>query len=170
MGYAHYSEEFKRSGVEKFLSRGSRPAELIAQELGVSSHSLYKWARDYGTRPQMKKSERRPQDWTAAEKFKAVLEFEGLEASMRGEFLRREGLHSEHIESWKKSMQEGLAPAGRLTAEEKAEMRELKSRYKEMERDLRRKDKALAETTALLVLKKKADLIWGTRKDSEDDE
>ena len=41
-------------------------------------------------------------------------------------------------------------------------MSELRARNKELERDLNRKDKALAETTALLVLKKKADLIWGT--------
>jgi transposase len=109
----------------------------------------------------MKKSDRRPQDWNAAEKWRAVIEFEGLAADKHGEFLRREGLHSEHIDAWKKSMQSGLVPAVRSQAE-RAEMSELKARNKELERDLRRKDRALAETTALLVLKKKADLIWGT--------
>lgn len=109
----------------------------------------------------MKKSDRRPQDWSAAEKLKAVIEFEGLSPDKRGEFLRREGLHAEHVEAWKKTMQAGL-DSKVSTQESRAEMSELRARNKELERDLRRKDKALAETTALLVLKKKADLIWGT--------
>lgn len=95
----------------------------------------------------MKKSERRPQERSAAEKLKTVIEFESLPTEKRGEFLRREGLHSDHIDAWKKSMQAGLEPARKI---------------KELEREPHRKDKALAETTALLVLKTKANLIWGT--------
>ena len=46
-------------------------------------------------------------------------------------------------------------------------MDEKDKRIKELERELRRKDKALAETAALLVLKKKAQAIWGDREDEE---
>ena len=60
-------------------------------------------------------------------------------------------------------MQVGLEPTPRSAAE-RAEMCELKAENKELKRDLYRKDRALAETTALLVLKKKADLIWGTEE------
>jgi transposase len=127
----------------------------------VTPWSLYQWSKRYATSPGMKKSERRPQDWSAAEKLKAVIEFEGLPMEKRGEYLRREGLQSDHIESWKKSMQAGLEPGVRPQSE-RAELSELKAENKELKRDLHRKDKALAETTALLVLKKKADLIWGT--------
>lgn len=155
------SEEFRALAVRKFHSRGARSVEALADDLGVSPWSLYKWAQKYGTPTGMKKSEKRPQDWSPAEKWKAVLEYEGLAIEKRGEFLRREGLQSEHIEAWKKSMQAGLEP-GTKSQSERAEMNELKARNKELERDLNRKDKALAETTALLVLKKKADLIWGT--------
>lgn len=157
------SDQFKHAAVQKYHNRGTRNVGAIAEELGVSSWSLYQWAKRYGTSPGMKKSDRRPQDWTAAEKLKAVVEFEGLAAEKRGEFLRREGLHTDHIEAWKKSMQASLEPGASGGAQgSKAEMSELKSRNKELERDLHRKDRALAETTALLVLKKKADLIWGT--------
>jgi transposase-like protein len=157
----HRSEEFKKSAVQKFHSRGARNVEEIAGGLGVSPWSLYRWAKLYATSPGMKRPEKRPQDWLAAEKLKAVIEFEGLPEDKRGEYLRREGLHAEHLEAWKKSMQAGLEPAARSSAE-RGEMSELKARNKELERDVRRKDRALAETTALLVLKKKADLIWGT--------
>jgi transposase len=159
----HRSEEFRRTAVQKFYSRGSRPVEEVARGLGVSSWSLYQWAKRYAISPGMKKQDRRPQDWSAAEKWKAVFEFEGLAADKQGEFLRREGLHSDHIEAWKKSMQSGLdAPASKLTKEERMERAEDRRKIEALERDLRRKDKALAEVTALLVLKKKADLIWGT--------
>jgi len=42
----------------------------------------------------------------------------------------------------------------------------MKAKNKKLESELRRKDKALAEASALLILKKKANLIWG---ESEDD-
>ena len=97
------------------------------------------------------------------EKLRAVIEFEGLEVEEQGEYLRREGLHSEHIAGWKKSMEVGLeSGGGGLTAANGSEWAADKKKIKELERDLSRKEKALAETTALLVLKKKADLIWGS--------
>lgn len=158
---AFRSAEFKEAAVRKFHNRGSRQVREIARDIGVSNWSLYKWAREYATSPRMKKQDRRPQDWKAEEKFKAVMAFDRLEEGARGEFLRREGLHSDHLAAWKKSMQAGLEPGASAQAS-RAEMSGLKARNKELERDLRRKDRALAETTALLVLKKKADLIWGT--------
>lgn len=159
---AHRSEEFKESAVQKLHSRGSRTAQAVAQELGVGESQLYAWAKKFANNSSMKKVDRRPQDWSAAEKLKAVLEFEKLAPENQGEFLRREGLHSDHIVGWKKSMQAGLESKGKLSADERAERAEDRRRIKELERDLHRKDRALAETTALLVLKKKADLIWGT--------
>jgi len=117
----------------------------------------------YGIAPDMKKSDKRPQDRGPAEKLKAVIDYENLNPQEQGEFLRREGLHSDHIAEWKKCMQGALeSKAAGATPALRAEMSELKARNKELERDVRRKDRALAETTALLVLKKKADLIWGT--------
>lgn len=155
------TEGFKKAAVQKFHNRGSRTVVAVAREIGVSDSLLYAWARQYATRPGMKKEDRRPQDWSAAEKFEAVIAFERLAESAQGEFLRREGLHSDHIEAWKKSMEAGLEP-GAGTPVMRAQISELRAENKELKRDLHRKNGALAETTALLVLKKKADLLWGT--------
>ena len=155
------SEGFKRAAVQKFHSRGSRTVLAVAREIGVSDALLYSWARQYATSSGMKKADRRPQDWNTAEKFKAVMEFDQLPEAVQGEFLRCEGLHSDHIEGWKKSMQAGLE-SGASAPVSRAELSELKAENKELKRDLHRKNGALAETTALLVLKKKADLLWGT--------
>jgi len=155
------TEEFRRAAVEKLQSRGSRSVEEVARVLGVSSWSLYQWSKRYG-RAEVMKHNRRPADRSVQEKLRAVIEFEGLEGEKQGEYLRREGLHSEHIAGWKKSMEGGLeSGGGSLTAVNRSQWAADKKKIKELERDLHRKDRALAETTALLVLKKKADLIWG---------
>jgi hypothetical protein len=93
---------------------------------------------------------------------KAVIEFEGLEGEKQGEYLRREGLHSDDITGWKKRMEAGLESGGGDTQATRTERVQDKRKIKELEKELHRKDRALAETTALLVLKKKADLIWGS--------
>jgi len=105
------SEEFRRAAVAKFHSRGSRTVEEIATGLGVSSWSLYQWTKRYGNDDGMKKN-RRPGDRSVQEKLKAVIEFEGLESDKQGEYLRRQGLHSDHIAGWKKSMEAGLESGG----------------------------------------------------------
>jgi|ERR1035437_6496869 transposase-like protein len=160
-----YSEEFKKSAVQKILLRKGKTVEQICSEIGISSPSFYEWRKKCANASGMKNKERSPQDWSAAEKFKAVMDFDHLNEQAQGEFLRRFGLHTDHILSWKKLMQAGLEPVKKLTAEERAERAEDRRKIKELERDLNQKDRALASVTALLVLKKKANLIWGTGED-----
>jgi hypothetical protein len=111
------------------------------------------------------KQNRRPEDRRVEEKLKAVMEFEALGEEEQGGCRGREGLQSDHIAGWKKSMEVGLEGGGGLTAAQRSEWAADKKRIKALARDLQRKDRALAETTALLVLKKKADLIWGSGED-----
>ena len=148
------TEEFRRAAVEKFHSRGSRSVEEVARVLGVSSWPLYQWTKRYGNDDGMKKN-RRPGDRSVREKLKAVIEFEGLEGDKQGGYLRRQGLHSDHIAGWKKSMEAGLESGGGDNQATRTERAQDKRKIKELEKELQRKDRALAETTALLVLKKK---------------
>lgn len=142
------------------LSRGQKSVNEIAQELGVTARTLYCWKEECGNLFVEEKTARRPKDWSMEEKFEAVMDFEKLKNEEQGEFLRRKGLHTDHLEAWKKEMKASLGPNDSYHAL-KLELLECKRTIRELEKDLNRKDKALAETTALLVLKKKADLIWG---------
>ena len=108
------------------------------------------------------KNNRRPAERSAQEKLKAVIEFEGLQGDKQGEYLRRQGLHSDHIAAWKKRMEAGLESGEGGDLETRTQRAQDKKKIKELEKELHRKDRALAETTTLLVLKKKADLIWGS--------
>lgn len=163
MRYQRYSEEFKKSAVEKLLHRGSRPVAAIIEETGVPSPTLYQWRKDFASLDDMKKSSKRPQDRSPQEKLNAVIKFESLPEGERGEFLRKGGFHIEHIKAWRKQLEGALAPVNKQA--ERRERAEDQRKIKELERDIRRKDKALAETSALLVLKKKANLIWGSEED-----
>ena len=81
-----------------------------------------------------------------------------------GAFLRKEGIHESHLETWRQSMLEALRASPKASKGTKRGNVEAK-RIKALERELRRKEKALAETAALLVLKKKAQEIWGDGDD-----
>ena len=157
-----YSKEFMSSAVQKVLSRGSRSITEICNELGVSTASMYRWRVEFGTITDMKKTTR-PQDRNVQDRLKSVIDYFSLPAEKRGEYLRKEGLHSDHLKSWRKQFE---APSGSSTNQAERSCRaESRRKINELEKELRRKDKALAETTALLVLKKKANLIWGTGED-----
>jgi len=156
-----YSEAFKARVVQRLVGPQAVRANALAEEVGVSQESLSRWlrnARSVGGMPPSKKQ------WTGAEKLRVVTEASGLAASALGAFLRREGLHEAQLTAWREAAETALgAPAGpRPGASPEAQ------RIRDLERELRRKDKALAETAALLVLKKKLQAIWGDGDDTTD--
>jgi transposase-like protein len=163
MEIQNYSEEFKKAAVEKMLSRGPRPVAAITDDLGVAKSTLYKWRDEFANVTGMKKKAKKSQHQNPEEKLDLIIKYESLLEGNRGEFLRREGLHAETIKAWRKQLEDALKPIDRQA--ERRERAEDRRKIQELERELRRKDKALAETTALLVLKKKANLIWGSREE-----
>ncbi len=156
-----YSTEFRKSAVQKFHSRGSRSVADVCTELGISGSCLYSWAQEYGKTSGMSKEQMRPHDRSTAEKYKAVMEFDHLlDAAQQGHFLRREGFHTAHIEQWREQMQKGLEPK-KIDAVTRNELAELTRENRDLKKEIGRKNCALAEAAALLILKKKADLLWG---------
>jgi transposase len=101
--------------------------------------------------------------WTGAEKLRVFLEGRGLGESELAALLRREGLHETDLTAWQAAAEAALRPRRRVTPwpEQQRDQR----RIQELERELRRKEAALAETAALLVLKKKVQEIWGDEDD-----
>jgi hypothetical protein len=102
---------------------------------------------------------------SAEEKVRIVVAASALAPAELGAFLRREGVHEAEVEQWRaailEALESGVAKGSGRSADGK--------RIKELERELRRKDKALAETAALLVLQKKVREIWGDGDDGTDE-
>lgn len=165
---AAYSATFRAQMVQKLTTPGGPTAAALSRETGVCQTTLSRWIRQSSTVAAMstknrgKKTSKRPQDWSAEEKLAIVLEAAQLdEGEALGRLLRERGLHRATLERWRAQMLQGLAPAARTSRKKSPEAR----RVRELERELRRKEKALAEASALLVLKKKAALIWGEEDD-----
>ena len=132
----------------------------LSRETGIPRDTLYGWRREalraqgLTRTPAAGNGER----WSSEEKFAMVVETAALSEVERGEYCRKRGLYPEHLQAWKRACEQanrGTPSAG--SGERAAERR----RIRELEAELRRKDQALAETAALLVLRKKAQAIWG---------
>jgi transposase-like protein len=158
MAYRKFSEEQKRMWVKKFLTRGNMSIDVFCRENVMSSTALYKWVAIYGRTPDMKPLQRTPQQWTPDEKYKAVIAFDGLDVEEQGAYLRREGVHADHIELWREKMQKSLEPEGH---DKRSERGELLYQIQDLQRELTRKEKALAEAAAIIILKKKVESLWG---------
>ncbi len=108
--------------------------------------------------------EKRPQDWSAEERFAALVETAGMSEEERGVWCRAHGLQGHQLASWRRDAVAGsLGGTGRS---EQTELNRLRQEAARLKKELARKDRALAETTALLVLQKKARLLWGEDEDS----
>ena len=158
-----YSQEFKKLAVEKYLSRGNRSVNEVLEEIGIASPTLYEWRNQFARVEGMKKSTK-PQTRSVSEKLKALTEYDALPVQERGAYLRSSGLHEEHLTEWRSQVEEAFAPQKKSLCDRR-ELTAEKNKVKQLEREIKRKDKALAEVSALLVLKKKADLIWGSEED-----
>jgi transposase len=139
-------------------------ATALAKEVGVSQAQLCRWKNKALTMGAMVPDEKptspkSPRAWTAKEKLRLVATAASLEGEALGALLRSEGVHLEQLEAWRQ-MAEGALAEGAEPKMTSAEAKATKKKVKELERELRRKEKALAETAALLVLKKKMEAFW----------
>ena len=94
-------------------------------------------------------------------RFEAVLESAAMNAEQTAEYCRRRGLYPEQLAAWRRDCEQAGAASQQARQGEAAELKAQRARIRELERELRRKEAALAETAALLTLSKKAQAIWG---------
>lgn len=159
-----YSAAMKASVLRRVLPPESQSVSSVSRETGVGNSTIRYWMNQAasGTLNQGD-AQLRPSDRGPGEKFTLLLESRTISEDERGEWLRARGLHSEHLPLWEQELREVVTDKEK---QQREEMTALRKRNKELEKELNRKEKALAEAAALLTLKKKADSIWG---DDEDD-
>lgn len=157
-----YSQERKAAVMRKLLPPENRTVAEVAREEGISEVTLYNWrkkAREQGL--PVPGSEKQSEKWSGEAKFAVAVETAGFSEAELSEYCRTKGLYPEQVRAWREACIAGASSeAGRRQAEQ-AQARREKKRIKELERELRRKDKALAETAALLALRKKLNALWG---------
>jgi len=102
-----------------------------------------------------------PDNWPAEARFAVVLETAALSEIELSEYCRRKGLYPEQVSAWRLACITGQQTEKAQRQAEREQAKTDKKRIRELERELRRKDKALAETAAILVLRKKLNAYWG---------
>ena len=157
-----YSEKFKESVIKKMLAPNPVSVSKLCKETGVTDVSLYKWRKSYRNKGIAVPSDQSNSNkWTAEDKLSVVIETASFNEVELSEYCRSKGLYLEQIEQWKISALSGYKKIEKEKKEKLYSRQEDKKRIKRLESELRRKEKALAETAALLVLSKKCEAIWG---------
>jgi transposase len=161
-----YSEERKQSVLKKMMPPLNTPVTQLVSETGISDCTLYTWRKELRLQGVVVPGNgKNAEDWSSENKFAVVVETLTLNEAELAAYCRKKGLYVDQVKSWKGSCQQ--ANAGTEDKEKGINKRSLKEKkeLQSLKKELRHKEKALAETTALLVLRKKADAIWGENED-----
>ena len=149
-----YPKELKAMVLQRMMAPGNETIGVLAKEFNVTEATLYAWRREAlkagavvgGTGAV-------PEQWSGAVKFAVVLETASLPQAELAEYCRRKGLYIEQVQAW------------RSQCERAFEVKVERKRIRELEKELHRKEKALAEAAALLIHRKKAAAIWGEKEE-----
>jgi len=159
---ARYGSAFKKRALARLQAPENASIEAVAVSIGVQPETLAHW-RDEAAAGKGEEA-----NWTAAARLDAVLVTAAMDEAARSAWCRSNGVHLQELDTWRKAALDALgerkpasAPASRPASQSKQDRR----RIQELERDLRRKNAALAETTALLVLSKKLEAIFPKGED-----
>ena len=161
-----YTNEFKESVLKRIDQ--NETVRSLSEELGVSKTTIYDWVRAHNkNKGKLVINLKSKRNWTSEDKFQVVLETSTLSEVELGEYCRRKGLYVDEVKAWK----EQCLRANQFTTEDPKKLKEsLKAQNelnKQLERELRIKKKALAETAALLVLRKKQTRFGGTPRKND---
>jgi transposase len=158
-----YAKEKKEHALAWMGAPQNKPVPEVSKLTGIPEATLYLWRKQARSEGRAVPGDgQNPERWSAADKFAVVLETAPLAEAELAEYCRRKGLFVEQIRRWREEVQAALASGDNGRAAERAQD---KKRIRELEKDLRRKEKALAETAALLVLSRKYEAL---RTDGED--
>lgn len=155
----------KASVLTKALAPNAPRVVDLAKEFNIPYATIYSWVTSMLNKKNVKKinEPQRPQDKSAKDKLHAVIETMDKTEAERSAYCRQHGIYIHHLDEWKTQMLDSLEMV--KTKKNTSEHLQVINELKQLKRDLHRKDKALAEVSALLILKKKADLLWGDNED-----
>lgn len=163
---AKYSEKFKYSIISRMMPPQNESVSAIARETGLSEGTLYEWKKKAKSKGiavpgGVSESER----WSTQDKFSIVVETATLSEIELADYCRKKGLYVEQVQAWRDACMQANGGVAQQASQLQRNLREKDIELKKLNQELRRKEAALAETAALLVLRKKANAIWGDNED-----
>ena len=162
-----YPSDVKESIIKILYSPNAPPLRSLARNFGVPKSTIQVWMKKAGMMSSRQiNSADKDKYWNPQVKLNAVIKSMSLSEQDYGEFLRQNGLYASLVTQWKEKILESLVNvnAYKKQTEDSAVDVTRSAQYKNLKLELQRKDKALAEITSLLVLKKKPTYSGRKRK------
>ena len=161
-----YSPERKEAVLKKMAPPHNRTVPDLAKEENISEATLYNWRKEARAKGiLLPDGEVTPEGWTTKDKFAAVVETAALNEAEIAEYCRKRGIYPEQITQWRQACEEAndwdRTSSKRLQEQRRHDQKQIK----QLEKEIKRKEKALAEAAAIMVLRKKAAAIWGEPED-----
>lgn len=157
-----YPSQLKEKVIVQMMPPVNATVSELSKEFGVAEGTLYAWRKAaLASGVAAPGDGKNAEVWTSRSKFAVVLEAASLTEAELGEYCRAKGLYSEQVKAWRSIFENAMDDVPAATNALVTARRNDQKRIRELEKDLSRKEGALAETAALLVLRKKAAAIWG---------
>ena len=155
------SQERKESVLSKLLPPNNESVSEVSIKEGISESTMYNWLSKLKLEGKVVPGSKKTSDqWSSEMKFMTVVATAHMNAEEISHYCRKHGLYVEQIEEWKAACIAGTMSSHEQKKQARIKAKQDKDRIKALEKELRRKEKALAETAALLVLRKKQDAFW----------
>ena len=154
----YYAQEFKEKTARQLLPPHSKSVASVSRETGVSEPTLYAWKKLFGQQAQPAAPDGGARSCNAKARLNAVIATAAMNELERSAWCREQGLYVHELDAWREAF-EGMDDGGPHAS--RSDMARERKRVSRLQKELERKEKALAEAAALLVLSKKAQAIWG---------
>jgi transposase-like protein len=157
--YIRYSEDFKEQALLKVYGRtNDQSIQAVADDLNICLQTLKTWMKKTKLTNRPDRQSKRPQDWQPEERLAALQKTYGFNGEELNAWCREQGIFAHQLEQWKADF---CRSGGSPENHDARTLQSLKADNHRLERELLRKDKALAEAAALLVLQKKFRALLG---------
>jgi transposase-like protein len=154
---ARYGQAFKDRVVARLLPPHSASVDEVSREVGVGAQTLERWRSDALSMPARERA------WTGPARLDAVIATAAMDEAARSAWCREHGVYPQHLSQWRQHALQALGEPEEARASP-LQTKQDRRRIKDLERELLRKDKALAETAALLVLSRKLEAIFNNNR------
>ncbi len=163
-----YPKRVRETAIRMMLPPENKSISQIQEMLGIPEGTLKKWRQELRANGHPAPANDEPADqWSSRDKFLVVMETTRLSEAELAEYCRQKGLYPEQVRQWQENCVHANSDIPARIAEIMQQDKATQKELRQVRKELQRKEAALAETAALLVLRKKAEAIWGT-SDEED--
>ena len=163
----HHSPELKEAVLRRLLPPNNESITKVSREEGIPQGTLTRWKNEAKAQGIAAPTGENAKTWSTQDKFLIVVETASMNESDLAEYAHKKGLYVEQIKSWRDACVNANGGIAREAANLHHELKESQKARKKLEKEIQRKDKALAEAAALLVLSKKANAIWGDPEEEQ---